>query len=113
VLGEMVAGNKKQDEIILTQQASPVINGERGTHPRHGGGGAKSQMLLWHQYLEVLRKELGPDAAAAAAACMSTEGRRRTRKEQTSKCTIALMHVAALFFEDLGQHWHCLCSCLV
>ena len=40
-------------------------------------------MLLWHQYLEVLRKELGPDAAAAAAAaCMSTEGRKRTRKEQ-------------------------------
>jgi len=77
VLGEMVAGNKKQDEIILTQQASPVINGERGTHPRHGGGSAKSQMLLWHQYLEVLRKELGPDAAAAAA-CMSTEGRKRT-----------------------------------
>ena len=78
MLGEMVAGNKKQDEIILTQQASPVINGERGTHPRHGGGDAKSQMLLWHQYLEVLRKELGPDAAAAAAACMSTEGRKRT-----------------------------------
>ena len=99
MLGEMVAGNKKQDEIILTQQASPVINGERGTHPRHGVG-AKSQMLLWHQYLEVLRKELGPDAAAAAAAaaaCMSTEGRKRTRKEQTSKCTIALPHARCCF----------------
>ena len=39
VLGEMEGGcwvrwwqgNKKQDEIILTQQASPVINGERAT----------------------------------------------------------------------------------
>ena len=30
-----------------------------GRIPAMGGGDAKSQMLLWHQYLEVLRKELG------------------------------------------------------
>ena len=108
-MGEIEAGEHKETK--SNTQACHQWRAWDASPP--WGGSAKSQMLLWHQYLEVLRKELGPDAAAAAAACMSTEGRKRTRKQQTSKCTIALMHVAALFFEDLVQHWYCLCSCLV
>jgi len=47
-LGEIEAGEHNKTK---SNTLRPVINGERGTPPQHvGGGSAKSQMLLWHQY---------------------------------------------------------------